>query len=668
MGKEGVTRNLPNNAYQAATGANNPDGTNVYATLADLFQQDGLIDGSAVWSGSGFIYDVTNLLYRIGGVLYTATATQVTLTAADPTLDRIDLIVVDTAGVISVKTGVAAPAPVAPPLDVDEVLVAEVFVGAGTTAPVITIEALYDENAGSPTEWIGTSDDGNVTFASVADPNTGTVSIETTLPLGSNKHIQLAKGSPYTIVSGSVDFYIKAKQAMSTSSGQLYIGFYVGGSLVGNSVYIGGSPTNIYGFDPTDTSTYQLVSIPITAFGVLPTTVDAIRFFKGPGSTTAEFFLDGVEIQEGAVAPPVAPSLPSLTNGHIWVGDASNTAVEILLSALEQNLSSVLGVGNLADLDIIIDTLSIGPGGTRQIVSNDGGVTGELTAITFLNLGGAIGDALLLGNPEFLTGPSAVGGLVGIDNFQTKMEYHLSTTTGYYTCVDANGWFFFVQGAITPRDVRFDPQVRLRMDSPDGSGSFARFITNNLTANRTYTFQDGDGTVAFLSDITGGGGGGWQPPHMTLSSWWDSTAARLANANAGFQISFSPSANQDMRCQVSLDKNGVAYDGSNLRLRLHWQLFNSAPGVGDDVLWRVSYVFLLDGDDGDSKAATTVDNVILVESRTQNQLYTDDLNIMTGVANARTLAITLTRQSSGAPPVDSYSDFVDVFGAEIIKA
>jgi hypothetical protein len=121
---------------------------------------------------------------------------------------------------------------------------------------------------------------------------------------------------------------------MSTPSGQLYIGFYVGGSLVGNSVYIGGSPTNIYGFDPTNTSTYQLVSIPITAFGVLPTTVDAIRFFKGPGSTTAEFFLDGVEIQEGAVAPPVAPSLPSLTEDHVWIGDPTNTAVEVLLSSL----------------------------------------------------------------------------------------------------------------------------------------------------------------------------------------------------------------------------------------------------------------------------------------------------------------------------------------------
>jgi len=36
----------------------------------------------------------------------------------------------------------------------------------------------------------------------------------------------------------------------------------------------------------------------------------------------------------------------------------------------------------------------------------------------------------------------------------------------------------------------------------------ARISTTELTASRKYTLQDGDGTLAFLSDITGGGGGG----------------------------------------------------------------------------------------------------------------------------------------------------------------
>jgi hypothetical protein len=35
---------------------------------------------------------------------------------------------------------------------------------------------------------------------------------------------------------------------------------------------------------------------------------------------------------------------------------------------------------------------------------------------------------------------------------------------------------------------------------------FARISTTDLTATRKYTLQDGDGTLAFLSDITGGGG------------------------------------------------------------------------------------------------------------------------------------------------------------------
>jgi hypothetical protein len=43
--------------------------------------------------------------------------------------------------------------------------------------------------------------------------------------------------------------------------------------------------------------------------------------------------------------------------------------------------------------------------------------------------------------------------------------------------------------------------------SKDGT-IMARISTTELTASRKYTLQDGDGTLAFLSDITGGGGSG----------------------------------------------------------------------------------------------------------------------------------------------------------------
>jgi hypothetical protein len=43
--------------------------------------------------------------------------------------------------------------------------------------------------------------------------------------------------------------------------------------------------------------------------------------------------------------------------------------------------------------------------------------------------------------------------------------------------------------------------------SKDGA-IMARISTTELTASRKYTLQDGDGTLAFLSDITGGGGSG----------------------------------------------------------------------------------------------------------------------------------------------------------------
>lgn len=50
---------------------------------------------------------------------------------------------------------------------------------------------------------------------------------------------------------------------------------------------------------------------------------------------------------------------------------------------------------------------------------------------------------------------------------------------------------------------------RLRLYHPAGSYFYYDFDTSNITANRTITFQDSDGTVAYLSDITGGSGITW---------------------------------------------------------------------------------------------------------------------------------------------------------------
>jgi hypothetical protein len=205
-----------------------------------------------------------------------------------------------------------------------------------------------------------------------------------------------------------------------------------------------------------------------------------------------------------------------------------------------------------------------------------------------------------------------------------------------------------------------------------------KIVTNNIGAGNHYGIQIQDGTQGagkvLTSDASGrgtwqtpGGSATWSPPTKDLSAYLGNGANTLANANAGFQKSFSATANDEVLAEITLFNNNVNYDGSDLQIRLRSQLFNTAPGGGDDVIWEVDYVFLQDGDDGDSKTATLISDTIDVSTRTANQLYTDVISTnLTGLSGAHTLGLTIRRRSSGGG-ADSYPSAVDVFGIELLK-
>lgn len=88
--------------------------------------------GGASWSGTGLVYDVTALEYYFNGDKNTS-ATQVTLDASDPDDNRLDAIVVDEAGVVSVIKGDASASPISPSVDESHILVQYILVEAGTT-------------------------------------------------------------------------------------------------------------------------------------------------------------------------------------------------------------------------------------------------------------------------------------------------------------------------------------------------------------------------------------------------------------------------------------------------------------------------------------------------------------------------------------------------------
>lgn len=1029
------------------------DITSLQTQINAITPSNQLISGGVTYSGVGLVYDISSLSYRIQGIIYSAIASQVTLATADPTNDRIDVIYVDVSGLTGSITGTPAINPVKPQVDASTQLqLTFVTVPAGATSPTISVEAVYFENAGTPTEWAGTTD-GTVIFNSVADPYPpSTVSVETTSPLANGKEIIFTPLTPYAISGGVLSMQMKAKVDMSVPQGAVRVGFWSGGSLVGNSVELGGTTSTTFGFIGTDTTNYQLVAIDLTAFGILPSTVDELRIYRVGGGSQADFFLDNIEIQEiptiinvvnstsastglltggvlsvasaitydisdgtgqvvtsageitnvswvgltgltpliggsnlitfvgitelGAVVIQSAPFTPTQSRTIIFLGvvvhvntttiDAVNNEQQIAfnpfsslydameaigffningnvfspnganlnldksvgtifkmgsnydtdinnphyrsLSALtaltfqyrfsngangvtgiavdpdnlddgsggltpvgnnqwsiqriyvftsnnvkiqrgvadyatldaaiagiateayvtepsiaangllrgwlitkkgatvlngaealfldapkfgEGNagatgavvdlqisydnsasnpeiLTSVAGGaltirrGSAADVDAIFegqngagsntfvlnglgqvttgiwqgtaiaavnggtgqtayvigDTLyassttaisKLAIGSVGQVLTVAGGVptwatpasggetlaqtlaignstgandivmstelnsfvcivsdnvtTTNRTSLCFVD-GGASQDTIALTNPDFYTIPATQTGLIGVSGAEIGLEYHLSQFEGYYTTIDSNGWRFWINGGATPaQNINLDPLVRIAMNSPNGSGFQGIVTTENLTAERTYTFQDASGTVAFLSDITGGAG--WIAPLIPLGSIIGSGTTFTINGGGGVYLTFDGSSDDTIYFNDSLDTN-IPYDGSNLTLRIRMRLQTNG-GVGDTIGWVLGYQFVQDGVNSDIGLITLAQQNVDVSSELANINFTTDLGLMTGIAGADTILVTLERNSIGTG-ADTYSGNAEVLSLEWVKS
>lgn len=292
-----IDRIISDEAYEAGENANNASGVNPFATqneLTAIAPKNALVSGGATWN-SLLIFDVTALTYWLNGVFYSSVATQVTLGAADPTDPRIEVIVVDAAGVVSVIEGTPAPSPVKP--EVDKSIYVEVTfiqVDAGATTPSISIENLYLEDAGSPGEWVATDNSANIDLASAVDPYEGTVSIDATAAVTGNR-VNLIKASPYTInLSSVLELKVKLKAAIGNNE-RLRLRFRNGGSAVGVNVDI---RNGRYGFSASDISGYQTIAIPMSEFDVSGD-VTELRIICNNITTSIGFFIDNIRIQEG---------------------------------------------------------------------------------------------------------------------------------------------------------------------------------------------------------------------------------------------------------------------------------------------------------------------------------------------------------------------------------
>lgn len=276
----------------------------VDASIAAISNQGagftGVISGcGVVWTGL-LNFTVSAGTYAINGTSYSIAQTDLTLSAADPANPRFDVIAVNTSSAAVIIVGTPAASPLIPTVTdpATQLYLTAISIPANATTPGnITNTVLYAENAGSPTEWNTSSSGTTWALASTNNPHLGTKCIEAT-SLTNAGYAQLQKGTGTFDLStvNNLVFYIRSKATWGANR-SLTIEFLNAGTVVGNALtFREGS----FGFVSSNTTSYQQIVIPVSAFNIGNTVVNQLRFIAaGSGGSAIGFYLDDVSLQAG---------------------------------------------------------------------------------------------------------------------------------------------------------------------------------------------------------------------------------------------------------------------------------------------------------------------------------------------------------------------------------
>lgn len=305
-----------------------------------------LVSGGAVWSGSGYIYDVSTLGYYFYNPLAYTVPVQVTLSNGDPTNDRIDAIVIDVTGAVLVIEGTPSPTPSTP--DVSEyILVQYIIVPSGSTEPDDDLTDIYQDN----NEWIlseinlsGAS--GTIDPNSTDSPQSGTKLIKSvTNPkkyFTLTSDIGLIQASDYQ----SVSLYVRFPQQIAVNK-FLSLTFRQGSTVKGIAVSLFS-----LGLSRTTLNTWQQIVVPISTFSLGTNQVDNLVFrLYGGADVELEWCIDNVRLVSNTIAPPQDQSKIDILVNNSTVGEQSS------LNLIEGNGISLTGTNDILNerVDVIIE-------------------------------------------------------------------------------------------------------------------------------------------------------------------------------------------------------------------------------------------------------------------------------------------------------------------------
>jgi len=268
------------------------------AMMSDITNSTGcyaLLNGGLVsWSGSGLTMDVSAADYLINCKEYSTITSQVTLSTADATYDRFDIIYVDTNSTVGVITGTASATPIFPQIDpASQLQLAVISVPAGATTPGdVSSIVIYNEDI----EWTSGSimSSGTVDFVSTNNPFIGTYNA--LMSANANGVIYWDTANPININDyTTLKMYVRIDGGFDNDLAAYLVYLRSGGNPITNPIYL-----TDYGLDLSISGSYQIVTIPITAFtfaGSSSDVFDGVQLKFNNGS--AALHIDYVQLQGG---------------------------------------------------------------------------------------------------------------------------------------------------------------------------------------------------------------------------------------------------------------------------------------------------------------------------------------------------------------------------------
>lgn len=328
--------------------------------------------GTYIASGGGVAY-ISGLGFRVSpGEAYfnfvktPFALTNVTLSNADGSHPRIDAIVVDNTGTVSAVDGVAAANPALPDLDpITQIALTYVLVPTSASSLSITTTSIYAEN----TEWASSVSGASVVASSTSNPYAGTKDIEfTAAAAGAYARLTNSAAISYDTAKQLV-FQLRSKAAWAKAK-SLLVTWYLSGVKVGQSVSIA---NGAFGFVDSNTTTYQQIVIPASAF-LIPfgATVDRLEFKVNGGGAAIGFYIDNVTLESTSVVttPPAQPIKESDLPLPAWVALTDGATITWDVSGKREAKAKVTLGGNRA---LAITGAVNGSAGIIKVTQGSGG-------------------------------------------------------------------------------------------------------------------------------------------------------------------------------------------------------------------------------------------------------------------------------------------------------